>query len=207
MSAVILGSLAASLATLSAGLAQPSRTATPDTVRVLVVYYSETGNTAAMAEAAAEGARRVPGGVASVKSVEEVARDDLESADALLVGSPTYWGTIAAPVKQFIDDWLAEYGVFLGDKVGAAFATGGGDGGGKELVILSILTAMLNNGMVVVGPHYEMEGVRFGGFGASATTGPSDPGVSEAELENARRLGERAARVAGRLRAARRVDR
>ena len=69
----------------------------------------------------------------------------------------------------------------MGDKVGGAFATGGGDGGGKELVVLSLLTAMLNNGMVVVGPHYSEGEARFGGFGIGATTGPGSPGVDEAE--------------------------
>lgn len=201
MRAVTLGSVCVLLTAALAAAPVATAATTVDTVRVLVVYHSVTGNTQAMAEAVAEGARRVPGTVALVRSVDEVAGADLESADALLIGSPTYWGTIAAPVKKFIDDWLFEYRVFLGDRVGAAFATGGGDGGGKELVILSILTAMLNNGMIVVGPHYEMEGARFGGFGAAATTGPADPGVGEAELENARRLGERVTRVAGRFRA------
>jgi len=174
--------------------------ASADTVRVLVVYHSMTGNTKAMAEAVAEGARSVPGAVVTLKSVDEVEKADLVEADALLIGSPTWWGTIATPVKQFIDDWFFEYQVFLGDKVGGAFATGGGDGGGKGLVVLSILTAMLNNGMVVVGPHYTDGSARFGGFGVGATTGPDSPGLDDAELARARMLGERVASVAKRYR-------
>lgn len=168
-----------------------------DTVRVLIVYHSLTGNTEALAEAVAEGARSVPRTTVAVKSVDEVENSDLEACDAMLIGSPTYWGTIATPVKQFIDDRRP----FMGDKVGGAFATGGGDGGGKELVVLSLVTAMLNNGMVIVGPHFEEEGIRFGGFGVAVTTGTSSPGVDETEMAIGRVLGERVADVASRLKA------
>jgi hypothetical protein len=59
---------------------------------------------------------------------------------------------------------------------------------------------MLNNGMVVAGPHYSDGQARFGGFGVGATTGPDSPGVDEAELARARLLGERVATVAKRYR-------
>ena len=169
----------------------------PDTVRVLIVYHSETGNTGALAEAAAEGARSVPGVEVSMKTVDEATNADLEACDALMIGSPTYWGSMSTPVKQFIDGQRP----FMGDKVGAAFATGGSDGGGKELAVLSILAAMLNNGMIVAGPHYEEGGFRFGSFGVAATTGVDSPGLDEAELKRARLLGERVAAVAKRYRA------
>ncbi|MCL7961185.1 MAG: NAD(P)H-dependent oxidoreductase [marine benthic group bacterium] len=168
----------------------------PDTVRVLIVYHSETGNTEALAEAAAEGARSVEGVEVSMKTVDEATNADLEACDALMIGSPTYWGSMSTPVKQFIDGQRP----FMGDKVGAAFATGGSDGGGKELAVLSILAAMLNNGMIVAGPHYEESGFRFGSFGVAATTGVDSPGLDEAELRRARLLGERVATVAKRYR-------
>ena len=60
---------------------------------------------------------------------------------------------------------------------------------------------MLNNGMIVAGPHYEEGGIRFGGFGVGATTGSDSPGLDEAELSRARLLGERVATVAKRYRA------
>ena len=168
-----------------------------DTVRVLIVYHSETGNTGALAEAAAEGARSVEGAYVTVRTVDEATNADLEACDALLIGSPTYWGSMSTPVKQFIDGQRP----FMGDKVGGAFATGGSDGGGKELAVLSILAAMLNNGMIVAGPHYEESGFRFGSFGVAATTGVDSPGLDEAELRRARLLGERVATVARRYRA------
>ena len=192
----ILAWLAVGLVVLpTAGRARAPAAA--DSVRVLVVYHSLTGNTEQVAEAVAEGARRVPGAVVTVKPVADATNEDLDACDALLIGSPAYWGSMATPVKAFIDDQRP----FMGDKVGGAFATGGSDGGGKELAVVTILAAMLNYGMIVVGPHYEEDGFRFGGFGVSVTTGVESPGVSESELQRARGLGERVASVAGRFRA------
>jgi len=180
----------------SASPAPPTSGTDADTVRVLVVYHTMTGHTRTLAGAVAEGARRVPGAEVTVKSVDDAVNEDLEACDALIIGSPTYWGSISTPVKQFIDGQRP----FMGDKVGGAFATGGSDGGGKELTVLALITAMLNNGMIVAGPHYEEDGFRFGGFGVAATTGTDDPGLDELELDRARALGERVARVAQRYR-------
>jgi len=192
--AASLAALVSIVAWAGQASAMPS---SPDTVRVLIVYHSETGNTEALAEAAAEGARSVAGVEVSMKTVDEATNADLEACDALMIGSPTYWGSMSTPVKRFIDGQRP----FMGDKVGGAFATGGSDGGGKELAVLSILAAMLNNGMIVAGPHYEESGFRFGSFGVAATTGVDSPGLDEAELSRARSLGERVATVAKRYRA------
>ncbi|MCL7971253.1 MAG: NAD(P)H-dependent oxidoreductase [marine benthic group bacterium] len=189
-----LGVLASCVAWAGPISASPAESS--DTVRVLVIYHSDTGHTRALAEAVAEGARAVPGAQVVLKTVQEAGNADLEACDALLIGTPTFWGSVATPVKQFIDGQRP----FMGDKVGGAFATGGSDGGGKELAVLAVLTAMLNNGMIVAGPHYEEDGFRFGGFGATATTGKDSPGMDEAELARGRALGERVARVAQRYR-------
>lgn len=171
--------------------------------RVLVVYYSASGFTRRLADAVVEGARSVGGAEVTLRSVDSVSVGELRAADGLILGSPTYYASMAAPMKRFIDDWALKDNLFLGDKVGGAFATGGGITGGKEQVVVQLLLAMLNNGMMVVGPWEQDGNARFGYFGASAVTGPEDPGLSEAELAVARRLGERVARVAGRLAVAR----
>ena len=93
--------------------------------------------------------------------------------------------------------------MYLGEKIGGAFATGGGQTGGKEHVIISLLLAMLNNGMIVVGPVYEQGDVRFGAFGASAVKGPAGKTISEFELGDARLLGERVAIVVKQLKGGR----
>ncbi|MFQ5568160.1 MAG: flavodoxin family protein [Rhodothermales bacterium] len=163
---------------------------------VLIAYYSQTGSTERLAHAVREGALRVPHTEVMLKRVHEVTREDLVTADAIILGSPTYYGTMAGPMKVFIDNWGFKYGIYLGDKVGGAFATGSGEAGGKEQVIVSLLLAMMNNGMIVVGPVYEDGPISYGNFGAGSTTGfGTEPVASEQGLDQARRLGERVARV------------
>lgn len=173
----------------------------PGGVTVLVAYDSLSGNTGKMAAGVVEGAGRVPGVVVLLKKVEEVVREDLERADGIVLGCPTYYGTIPGRMKVVIDDWSWKMKVDFTDKVGGAFSTGGGQVGGKEFVVMSLLMFMLNNRMVVAGPLYRNErtGSLWAEAGAAAMTGPVDPGVGEHELDGARRLGERVAGLARRM--------
>ncbi len=171
-------------------------TAGEDETNVLIVYYSKTGNTQEMAYAVAEGVQSVKGAVAVVKSVEEVEKDHLVRADGIILGSPSYYANVATPMKEFIDKWYFEYELPLFDKVGGAFCSGGSRTGGQELVVISMLIAMMNNGMIIAGPLYEA----WGTFGAtSMTETPPHDGVDEYELADCRLLGERIANVAKRL--------
>ncbi len=161
-------------------------------VTVLITYHSVSGNTEKMAQGVADGAKAVPGANVVLKRVGDVAVDDLLSSDAIIVGSPVYFGNMSGEVKTFFDNWLLKFGVFrdlkMRNKVGGAFATGGGISNGKEVTMLAILEAMLVNQMIVVSGG--------GAFGASATTGPDSPGIDEKELAAARDLGKRVAEVA-----------
>ena len=170
-------------------------------VRVLVAYYSRTGNTEKFAKGVAEGVKRVPGAAAEVRRVEDVTKEDLEAADAIALGCPTYFGNIPGKMKVAIDDWNWKWKVDFTDKVGGAFSTGAGQVGGKEFTVVSLLMFMLNNRMVVAGPLYQdAEGEDiWAEAGAAAMTGPLDPGVGPSELEQAGRLGERLARLAKKL--------
>jgi NAD(P)H dehydrogenase (quinone) len=172
-------------------------------VRILVAYYSRSGNTEQMARGVVEGARRVPGVVIALKKIKGASKEDLEAADGIILGCPTYFANIPGEVKTAIDDWNWKMGVDFTDKLGGAFATAGGQVGGQGHVVSSLLLFMLNNRMVVAGPLYrdEQTGTIWGESGAAAITGPLDPGVSEAELDGARRLGERTARLAARIKA------
>jgi NAD(P)H dehydrogenase (quinone) len=154
-----------------------------------------------MAQGVAEGIRRVAGAVAVVKTVEEVSKEDLLAADGLVLGSPAYFADVAGKMKTAIDDWNWKMKVDFTDKVGGAFSTGGGQAGGKEHVLVSLLLFMINNRMVVAGPLYQdKEGDdKWAELGATAMTGPLDPGVGEKELDAARRLGERIARLATKM--------
>ena len=166
--------------------------ADPQPVTVLVTYHSVSGNTEKMAQAVVEGAKAVSGASVVLKRVGEVAVNGLLSSDAVIVGSPVYFGNVSGEVKTFLDNWLLKFGVFKGfqmrNKVGGAFATGGSISNGKELTMLAILEAMLVNQMIVLSGG--------GAFGASATTGPDSPGIDEKELAAARDLGKRVAEVA-----------
>ena len=171
--------------------AQPAGSAGQIKINVLVVYYSASGNTEKMAKAVVEGARKVPGVEAVAKTPDKVIEADLKTADAIILGSPTYYGNMAGPMKSFIDDWWLKYKINLSDKVGGAFATGGSETGGKEQVIHSLITSLLNAGMIIAGPLQ-------GPFGMAGVTA-LDP-VNEAALKEASALGERVANVALRLR-------
>jgi len=167
-------------------------------VRILVAYYSRTGNTEKMARAVAEGANQVPGVVAALRQVADASKEDLEAADGLILGCPTYFANIPGEMKTIIDNWNWKMGVDFTDKVGGAFATAGGQAGGHGNVVTSLLLFMLNNRMIVAGPLYKNEttGSIWGEPGAAAVTGPLDPGISEQEQDAARNLGQRIATLA-----------
>lgn len=195
MGVLVVASLAWGEATTVAAAAAAPR----DTVRVLVIYHSETGNTETMARGVAEGVASVAGAVAQLVPVGEVTREQLLAADAIALGSPTYFGNMSGEMKTFIDGWWLRDRVYLGDKIGGAFATGGGMFGGKEQVVTSLIHAMLGNGMIVVGPVFQLGDERFGNAGPAAATAPPYEGVGPDELEGARKLGQRLAEIAGRL--------
>jgi NAD(P)H dehydrogenase (quinone) len=171
------------------------------TADVLIAYDSLTGNTERMAQAVAEGVKRVPRAVAAVKRVGYVTREDLEAADAIVLGCPAYYANIPGRMKTVIDDWSWKMKVDFTDKVGGAFATGGGQMGGKEYVVISLLLFMINNRMIVAGPLYQDEEGQdiWAEVGAGAMTGPIDPGIGPKELDSAIRLGERVAHLAVKL--------
>jgi len=117
--------------------------------RGIVLYYSRSGNTKEMAEAIA-GAMNGAGLNTECKPVDKVNPDDLPEYDAIVIGSPCYYGQMAAPIKQLIDDLVGRHGQLNG-KVGGAFASSANVGGGSETTIVGILQAMLIAGMVIQG--------------------------------------------------------
>ena len=169
-------------------------------VKVLVAYYSQTGNTEKMAVAIGKGAASVKGVEVAVRKVADVTDAEILGADGILVGTPVRWGNASVEAKQFVDRvgdvlWQAKSN---GDGTTAgAFCTGGGVALGKDVARLSILSGLMTMRFVIVG------GVDYAGFGtlgAEATTGEADPGISEKELEEARRFGERFGQVTVKLR-------
>jgi len=121
--------------------------------KALVVYDSITGHTAKMAKAIGEGLTE-SGLIVDVKKIDDTVLDDFVAADAIVMGSPTYFSNMTAKTKALIDEtiklWPGQPGK-LKDKVGAAFTSCGGAEGGNETTLLSIIRAMLWHGMIIVG--------------------------------------------------------
>lgn len=123
----------------------------------LVIYHSRSGNTKQMAKIIAEAMNDadVP---TKCKSVTEAKIDDLLAADAIIVGSPTYYGRLAAPIAQFFDESVSKHGKLNG-KIGGAFSSSSNIGGGNETTILSIIETLLVHGMIIQG---DPQGDHFG---------------------------------------------
>jgi len=117
--------------------------------KVLVCYYSRTGNTEEMAEKIAEvmKAERLD---VDLAKVEDTKADELLDYDCLIFGSPTYYGAMAWPMKKLLDESVKFHGRLRG-KIGGAFSSSANIGGGNETTILSILKALIIHGMIVQG--------------------------------------------------------
>ena len=152
----------------------------------LVIYYSRSGNTKQMAKTIAEAMSNanLP---TKCKSVADATGDDLQAADAIVVGSPTYYGRLAAPIAQFFDDSVARHGKLDG-KVGAAFSSSSNIAGGNETTIMSIISTLLIHGMVVQG---DPQGDHYG----PVSIGKPDERV----LKQCQRRGQRIAQLTNKL--------
>lgn len=195
--------------------------------KVLVLYYSSYGHIEKMAAAVAEGVREA-GAEVAVKRVpelvpEEVAKksgfkidqaapiasvDELADYDAIIIGTPTRFGNMAAQMKNFLDQtgglWFQ--GKLIG-KVGSVFTSTASQHGGQESTILSTQIVLLHQGMVVVGLPYSFQGQ----MGVKEVTGGSPYGAStiadgdgsrqpsENELAGARYQGRHVAQIAAKL--------
>ncbi|HUU37365.1 MAG TPA: flavodoxin domain-containing protein [Candidatus Desulfaltia sp.] len=119
--------------------------------KALVCYYSVTHNTEKMAVKIAE-VLRAEGLDVDLKRIEETAVDDMLRYDCLIFGSPTYYGSMAWPIKKLLDESVKFHGKLQG-RVGGAFSSSANVGGGNETTILDLLNALLIHGMVVRGDY------------------------------------------------------
>ena len=158
-------------------------------MQVLIMYYSNSGNTKELAEAVAKGVREVGDVTCIVKSASDVTRDDFLSADGIIAGSPVYFGTMSAGLKVVFDKFVGIRSQ-MSDKVGAAFATSGDASGGKETTLLSIIEAMLIYGMIIVGDPLDATGH----YGTACVGAPDEKTTS-----NAAKLGKRVALLVKKL--------
>ena len=201
-------------------------------IKVQVIFYSMYGHVYKMAEAVAEGARQVPGAEVGVYQVPELMPDEvlekygakaakaafakipvakvdqLVDAHAIIFGTPTRFGNMAAQMRNFLDQtgqlWLK--GALIG-KIGSVFASTGTQHGGQETTITSFHTTLLHHGMIIVGVPYSESGLMHmsdvtGGTPYGATTMAGTDGSrqpTENELKIARYQGKHVAEITSKL--------
>ncbi|MBN2514891.1 MAG: NAD(P)H-dependent oxidoreductase [Deltaproteobacteria bacterium] len=158
-------------------------------MQVLIMYFSQTGNTKKLAEAIAAGVERVEGVSCLTKPVQEVTTDDFASSDGIIAGSPVYFGTMAAELKELFDKFIGVRRK-MESKIGAAFATSADPSGGKETTMMSIIQAFLIYGMIIVGDPLSATGH----YGVACTGAPD-----KKTADNAAKLGERVASLVKKL--------
>ena len=155
--------------------------------KVLIVYDSKTGNTEKMALAVAKGAEHVRGTEVTVKKASQTTLDDLLAADAIIMGSPTYYGQMSAKLKALIDESVKIHEKLAG-KVGAAFTSAAGTATGAETTLMSILQAMLIHGMIIQGNAEDKH------YGATAKGAPT-----KSDIKHCEELGARVAKLVQKL--------
>lgn len=192
---------------------------------ILVLYYSRNGAVARLARQVARGIDEVPGMGARLRTVPPVAAvtqtaqppvpdsgapyvtpADLDECAGLLLGSPTRFGNMAAPLKHFLDGLGAQWasGSLVG-KPAAVFTSTATMHGGQESTLLTMLLPLLHHGCVVAGIPYtepQLSSTRSGGtpYGASHVAGQDEaPALTDDEAALARALGRRVAMLAGKL--------
>lgn len=189
---------------------------------VLVLYYSRNGSTAELARHVARGVESVEGARARVRTVPPVApvtqqaepavpesgapyatHEDLRACDGLVMGSPTRFGNMAAPLKYFLDGtaslWLNGA---LDRKPAGVFTSTSSMHGGQESTLLAMMLPLLHHGMVIIGLPFTAEAMnrtRTGGtpYGASHLAArKTETPLSDDERELAQLLGRRVAEAA-----------
>lgn len=195
--------------------------------KILVLYYSMYGHVETMASSIAEGARSVKGATVTVKRVPETMAPDvakrngakldqaapvaapaeLTGYDAIIFGTPTRFGNMAAQMRNFLDQTggLWAKGALVG-KVASVFASTG-TGGGNESTIMSFVNTLMHHGMIYVGLPYacpelaDISEVKGGSPWGAATLAGADGSrqPSARELAQARYQGRHVARIAVKL--------
>ncbi len=189
---------------------------------ILILYYSTHGNTRKMAELTARGIEQCQGIEALIRTVPKISttcestspeipgdgdlycsEEDLTRCSGLILGSPTRFGNMAAPLKYFLDgtanSWIN--GSLIG-KPAAVFTSTSSMHGGQESTLLSMMLPLLHHGMILVGIPYSesaLHQTREGGtpYGASHLAGPdNDMKISEHESQLCVALGKRVAQIA-----------
>jgi NAD(P)H dehydrogenase (quinone) len=166
-------------------------------VRILIAYHSVTGNTEALAKSVREGVARVEGVETVLRKTADASVEDILKSDGIVLGTPVYWQDMSSESRRFIErvgEALSKASKNLGEgRTAGVFCTGGATASGKDLARLSAVAAFLGMRFIVIG------GVDEEGYGI---TGPQATAIGDKEREEARRFGERFARLTKQIRQA-----
>jgi len=157
---------------------------------ILILFDSESGHTRTMARLVAQGARSIAGVEVREKSVDEARKEDVVWCDGIAMGSPTHLGLMSWKMKRFWDELCDDLWGKIDGRIGCAFSSSGGWGGGNEIACMSILALLMNYGFLVFGlPDYVGKQLTLH-YGAVVAGEPR----SNEEQTACTRLGERLAR-------------
>ena len=165
-------------------------------VRILIAYHSETGNTEQLALAVKEGVAAVKNAEPILRKAAAVTDKDIVTSGGILIGTPVHWHNLSAETKRLIDrigEALGKAGKEWGDgRTAGVFTTVGGGSGGQETARTSVISAMLAMRFVIIGGVTD-DG--FGSLGPYAVTGGKPGGITARDRAEAKRFGERFARL------------
>jgi len=189
--------------------------------KILIIYYSKNGATEKMSEKISRGINSVENSEAVIRTLPDIkdnstaianknnilyaTNEDLANCDGLILGSPTYFGNMAAPMKFFLDGTSAEwFNSTLSGKPAGVFTSSSSMHGGQETTLITMLIPLLHHGMIISGIPYsekELHDTRTGGspYGPTHFSGDKDNSLSTHEIKLCTSFGSRIANIAKKL--------
>ena len=189
--------------------------------KILIIYYSKNGAIQKMSEKISRGINAVENSEAVIRTLPDIkdntaaianednilyaTNEDLANCDGLILGSPTYFGNMAAPMKFFLDGTSAEwFNNTLSGKPAGVFTSSSSMHGGQETTLITMLIPLLHHGMIISGIPYsekELHDTRTGGspYGPTHFSGDKENSLSHHEIKLCTSFGSRIANIAKKL--------
>jgi len=189
--------------------------------KILIIYYSKNGAIQKMSEKISRGINAVENSEAVIRTLPDIkdntaaiankdnilyaTNEDLANCDGLILGSPTYFGNMAAPMKFFLDGTSAEwFNNTLSGKPAGVFTSSSSMHGGQETTLITMLIPLLHHGMIISGIPYsekELHDTRTGGspYGPTHFSGDKENSLSNHEIKLCTSFGSRVANIAKKL--------
>jgi NAD(P)H dehydrogenase (quinone) len=189
--------------------------------KILIIYYSKNGAIEKMSEKISRGINSVENSEAVIRTLPDIkdnttaianknnilyaTNEDLANCDGLILGSPTYFGNMAAPMKFFLDGTSAEwFNNTLSGKPAGVFTSSSSMHGGQETTLITMLIPLLHHGMIISGIPYsekELHDTRTGGspYGPTHFSGDKENSLSTHEIKLCTSFGSRVANIAKKL--------